>query len=127
MQIAQNIGIAEGTLYEWKKRFPELDESIKKGKAPVDYQVENALLKRALGYDYEEVVTEIYDDVDGKSRKHVRRIKKHMPSDPASAIFWLKNRRPDKWRDKSIELPQGDNRAIAEFVEAAKGLVHGKV
>ena len=50
-QIAQNIGIAASTLYEWKKQYPEISEALKKGKEVVDRQVENALLKRALGYE----------------------------------------------------------------------------
>ena len=54
-QIASNIGITAKTLYEWKKRFGDICESLKKGKEVVDRQVENALLKRALGYEYEEI------------------------------------------------------------------------
>ena len=54
-QIAQNIGIRAATLYEWKKRFPEISEALKRGKEVIDRQVENALLKRALGYEYEEI------------------------------------------------------------------------
>lgn len=50
-QIAHNIGITQTTLYEWQKRFPELSEALKKGKEVVDREVENALLKRAMGYD----------------------------------------------------------------------------
>ena len=49
-QIAQNAGITESTLYEWKNKYPEISESLKRGKEVVDYQVENALLKKALGY-----------------------------------------------------------------------------
>ena len=59
-QIAQNIGIRAATLYEWKKRFPEISEALKRGKEVIDRQVENALLKRALGYEYKEV-KERYD------------------------------------------------------------------
>ena len=53
-QIAQNIGIRATTLYEWKKRFPQFSEALKRGKEIVDIMVENALLKRALGYSYTE-------------------------------------------------------------------------
>lgn len=53
-QIAQNIGIVESTLYEWKNKYSEISESLKKGKEVVDYEVENALLKRALGYTVKE-------------------------------------------------------------------------
>ena len=53
-QIAEKARITPSTLYEWKKRFPEISESLKRGKEVVDIQVENALLKRALGYRYNE-------------------------------------------------------------------------
>ena len=49
-QIAHNVGVRAGTLYEWKNRFPEIAEAIKKGKRPVDVQVENALYRSALGF-----------------------------------------------------------------------------
>ena len=112
-QICHNIGIHVSTLCEWKNRFPQLAEAIKKGKAPVDNEVENALLKRALGYEYEEIITEINDvptgktDADGKpimrQKKHVRKVKKHMPGYVLAMFFWLKNRRPDKWPDKPVD------------------------
>lgn len=103
-QIAHNIGIAVGTLYDWKNRFPEFSEALKKGKEVVDIQVENALLKRALGYEYEE--TKVMVDADGKKR--VERIKKQVQPDVTAQIFWLKNRRPDRWRDKQ-ELETTEN------------------
>lgn len=78
--IAKNIGITETTLYEWKKKYPEFSEALKKGKEVIDYKVENALLMNAIG------------------------------GDTTAQIFWLKNRRPDKWRDKqNIEHTGGLN------------------
>lgn len=53
-QVANNIGITTSTLYEWKKKYSEISESLKRGKEIVDIQVENALLKRAIGYQYNE-------------------------------------------------------------------------
>ena len=103
-QIAHNIGIAERTFTDWKDRFPAISAALKKGKAPVDIQVENALLKRALGYDYEEITTEIFDMPDGTQRKHIKKVTKMVVPDTTAQIFWLKNRRPDKWRDK-VETP----------------------
>ena len=47
-QIANNLNISEDTFYEYKKRYSEFSESLKKGKEIVDYEVENALLKTAL-------------------------------------------------------------------------------
>ena len=112
-QICHNIGIHVSTLCDWKNRFPQLSEALKKGKAPVDHEVENALLKRALGYTYEEVTEEIETLKDGTTKKHIRKVKKHVPGDVLAMFFWLKNRRPDKWRDKPIE--QGDTATMEKL------------
>ena len=53
-QIAKNIGINRTTLYDWKKKETNIADALKKGKEIIDFEVENALLKRALGYEYEE-------------------------------------------------------------------------
>ena len=114
-QIAHNMGIATGTLYEWKNRFPELSEALKKGKEVVDIQVENALLKRALGYEYEE--TKVIVETDG--RKRVERIKKHVLPDVTAQIFWLKNRRPGVWRDKhEIDYSDKVQQNVKAYVSA---------
>lgn len=77
-QIAQNMGIAVGTLYLRKKSHVEICEALKKGKEVVDFQVENALVQAAL---------------DGNV---------------TAQIFWLKNRRPDKFRDKPEVAGSGE-------------------
>ena len=115
-QIAHNAGITATTLYDWKNRFPEISEALKRGKEVVDIQVENALLKRALGYDYQEERVEI-SDKDGK--KVVQTIK-HVPADVTAQIYWLKNRRPDKWRDKP-EIP-GDSDMLKKARELLEGI-----
>ena len=135
-QIAHNIGIHVATFYRWQEAHGEFRDALKRGKAPVDLQVENALLKRALGYEYEEVTTEItetpYIDRRGKERvrkqKHVKKTKKIVLPDTTAQIFWLKNRRPDKWRDKREEAvsihnadPHLDEEIERMFDEAARG------
>lgn len=115
-QIAGNVGITATTLYEWKNRFPEISEALKKGKEVVDIQVENALLKRALGYDYQEQRIE-KSEKDGT--KIIQTIK-HVPADTTAQIFWLKNRRPDKWRDKP-EVP-GDSDGLKRAKELLEGI-----
>ncbi len=102
-QIAAKMGINTSTLYKYQVDFKEITEALKRGKAPVDTQVENMLLKRAMGYEYEEVTTEIYDMPDGTQHKHIKKTKKQVVPDTTAQIFWLKNRRPDKWRDKPNE------------------------
>ncbi|HBH17902.1 MAG TPA: hypothetical protein DDX14_02980, partial [Cyanobacteria bacterium UBA9579] len=106
-EIAGKLGIATSTLYEWKKKYPEFSESIKKSKKVVDYQAEQRLFSRVMGYDYEEVQTEILAiktiTKDGETiEQHpikIKKIKKHIPPDVAACFIWLKNRKKNKWRD----------------------------
>ncbi|AKO92695.1 transposase [Priestia filamentosa] len=101
-QIAYNVGISRSTLNEWKKRYSDISDALKRGKEVVDLQVENALLKRALGYEYEEITEESQWNKEAKQYELVvtKRVKKRQAPDTTAQIFWLKNRRPDKWRDK---------------------------
>nr|WP_287714244.1 transposase [Blautia sp.] len=97
-QISERIGINPATLYDWKKKYPKISEALKKGKEVVDYRVENALLDNAIN------------------------------GDTTAQIFWLKNRRPDKWRDKrDVEHSGGlsvqnqyENMTEEELMELAK-------
>lgn len=91
-QIANNIGISTVTLYDWQNKYPSFSNALKKGKEVVDIEVENALLKRAMGYTYEEKTIE-----NGKVTKIVT---KQVAPDTTALIFWLKNRKPQVWRDK---------------------------
>lgn len=100
-QIAENCGIAVRTLYEWKNRYPQIMQALKKGKAWADTQVENALFKRAIGYEYDEVTYEYGVET--------KRVKKHVSPDVTAQIYWLKNRRPDLWRDKREDKGTGDD------------------
>lgn len=68
-QIAHNMGIGVRTLAEWKERFPQVLQALKKGKEVVDREVENALFRRAIGYDVEEVVYERIVDT-GEAKRH---------------------------------------------------------
>ena len=119
-QIANNIGIKVCTLYDWKNRFPDISDSIKRGKAPVDFEVENALLKRALGFEYEEVITEIVNLPDGTQRKHIKKVTKMVVPDPVAAIFWLKNRKPEQWKDKREQVVSTKDGMLADLISGLK-------
>lgn len=88
-QIAHNCGITVKTLYEWKKSYSDICEAIKKGKEVIDYAVENALLKKAIH------------------------------GDTTAQIFWLKNRRPDKWRDRPIEITDTKQNNLLSTIQAS--------
>lgn len=102
-QIANNLGISIDTLIENKKKYSEFNDALKKGKEVIDFEVENALLKRALGYEYEE---ETYEN--GILTK---KVKKQVPPDTTAQIFWLKNRKPNNWKDR-VETDE-DKEAVA--------------
>lgn len=91
-QIATNININPDTLYTWIKKFPDISEALKRGKEVVDRQVENALLKSALGFEYEEETATPKGDVV--------KVRKYERPNVTAQIFWLKNRKPADWRDK---------------------------
>ena len=103
-QLAHNMGIASSTLREWKKNFQAISAALKKGKEVVDIQVENALFQRATGYNYQESTEEWRPNADGELELISKRVQnKHMPPDTTAQIYWLKNRRPDLWRDKPAD------------------------
>ncbi len=115
-QIAKNMGIKKSTFYDWLKKYPDISESLKKGKAPVDFEVENALYKRAVGFEYEEVET-LYEEVNGEKKKKVKRIKRTALPDTSAIIFWLKNRKPEQWRKMN---PTVENKLRAETEKLLK-------
>ncbi|MDC4238391.1 helix-turn-helix domain-containing protein [Pasteurella multocida] len=95
--IASFFEVSESTLNNWKNEYPEFLESIKKGKMLADANVAERLYKRALGYEAPDV------DIRVIENKIVEMpLIKYYPPDPTSAIFWLKNRQPEKWRDKQV-------------------------
>lgn len=133
-QIAHNMGISRSTLNEWKKKYSDISDTLKRGKEVTDIMVENSLLKRALGYEYKE---QKYAQVEMSEEEHflkqqiavnkykldhpeatleeirlveigvskfksvlVEEKTKEVPPDVTAQIFWLKNRKPNEWREK---------------------------
>ena len=120
-QISANIGISCSTFYEWIKRFPEISETIKKGKIPADEAVENALFKSAIGH--KETVRKPIKLRDSSGCDYVEIVEEEVYITPqvTAQIFWLKNRRPDKWRDKPDESQrQGNNELLQSLVDLLK-------
>lgn len=111
-QIAQNMGIAYSTFRIWRDKFSAISAVLKKGKEVVDRQVENALLKRALGYEYEE----IKEKFEGNVMTERTVTKKEVVPDVTAQIFWLKNRKRETWADRqNIEISQPIDDSIKEM------------
>ena len=99
-QIAKALGVTEQTINNYKKDYPEFFESLKRGKDIADGKVEVALFQRAMGYSHPDTHISNYQGTITRTE-----VIKHYPPDPTSMIFWLKNRQPDKWREKQdIEM-----------------------
>lgn len=119
-QIAHNMGIGLTTLKEWRQKQPTIQSALKKGKEVVDIEVENALLKRALGY----TITLKKQKVDKEGCVHDLLEDVHVPGDTTAQIFWLKNRKRQQWRDKIEYENTGENKngVMDELVEALKNV-----
>jgi len=97
VQLAAKFHIGTTQLYVWKREYPKFAEAIKRGKEGFDSNVvENSLLKRAAGYEYDEITT-----VRGKV---VKVITKLMAPDITACVLWLKNRNPRRWRDAQHQV-----------------------
>jgi hypothetical protein len=107
--------IADRTFAEWKVRHQEFSKALKEGKLLADMAVEDALLKRALGYDYEEI--EVLIGSDGETEQ-VKRLTKHIPGNVTAQNFWLQNRQKDCWRDSRDVFLQGDKDNPIEIISS---------
>lgn len=123
-QVADIVGVAVRTLHDWKHRYAEFLHSLKEAKDEADDLVEATLYQRAIGYTHRE--TKVFCTKDGDIVW--KEIDRHVPPDVTAAIFWLKNRRPEKWREKpsgfddAIEVGKREIlkvRTFAEFCEIA--------
>ncbi len=155
-QIATNLGVGKTTFYKMLNEHSELSELLKKGKEIVDYEVENALLKRALGYEYDESTYEVkYDE---KQEKYVevltKRVTKQVSPDTTAQIkrgkeivdyevenallknaldgnvtaqiYWLNNRKPKQWRNKQDIDLSNNGMSLADAIQKAYESKGGK-
>ena len=114
-EISDNLGIARSSLQIYKAKHPKLIEALKSGKSDANAQVENALFKRAMGYEYEEVKhIATKKGKDGKEMVgRIERTTKQVAPDVTAQIFYLKNRAANRWRDRyGHELTGADGEAL---------------
>ena len=94
-ELADFFEVSEATINNWKLEYPEFLESIKKGKAVADAEVSDRLYQRAMGFVAPDIDIRVIEN-----RIVEPPLKKYYPPDTTAAIFWLKNRQKDKWREK---------------------------
>ena len=100
-EIADRLGIARSTLSKWKSENKEFAEALEIGKESADAEVELSLYKWAIGYRYKEKKVIVQMDKDGNQMPaRIETVEKEIVPDVTAQIFWLKNRKPDKYRDK---------------------------
>jgi hypothetical protein len=100
--LAEALGISVSTLKNWRKKYPEFLAAIKEGKDEVDRQVEDALLKTCLGYDYEREEIEVHTSDRGGEYQKKKTVTMHVSPDPTAIIFWLCNRKKDTWKRNAV-------------------------
>lgn len=100
--IAKKLGVAYSTFRDYRDKHQALSAALKRGKEVADVEVENALFKRAIGYQYDEVTKETMEDPRTGITVMVetKRVTKEVQPDVTAQIFWLKNRKPAEWRDR---------------------------
>lgn len=112
-EIAERIGIDRATFYKWRDRYPELEEALQTTRDIVNYRVENALLKRALGFQSKEIKVTLGKKVVGGEMFQVLKetTTKDVAPDVTACLAWLNNNNFDKWkrnRDKVVEVTDED-------------------
>lgn len=110
VEMADFFEVATSTLYLWKNTHPEFSEALKAAKENADNRVERSLYQRALGYSHEAVkIISVGGEVQSVPYRE------HYAPDTTAAIFWLKNRRPDEWREKTVQEHTGKDGGAIEL------------
>lgn len=122
-EVCKALKVSHETLSQFEKRHPEFLAAKKTAKAQADELVEQSLFKRATGYKHPDTHFSSHEGIVTATPM----IKHYAPSEVA-CIFWLKNRKPREWRDKTETevtmngMPEDLVKAIqARAAEKAKG------
>lgn len=113
-ELCKHLGIGTRVFYKWQDESADFRDAILRVRQQADDEIENALFKRAKGYDFVETMERSEEGGKDGMKTVSATTTKHIAPDTAAAMHWLKNRRPDVWRDrKEIEVI-GDHVALVE-------------
>lgn len=119
-QIAKNLGISRNTLNDYKNKYHDFSDALKRGKNICITEIENALVKRALGFEYEEIKTYIKDDHMGTTT-YTEKTKKYQPPDVGACAILLKNKAPESYtNDKAALELKRQEMELRKMIEQAK-------
>ena len=136
-EIAKEMGISRSTLNEWKKKYPDISDTMKRTRAYAHACVENSLFRRATGYTVPlikqfKVKKPIFDKAGEKiigweEQLQEGREEMHVPADTKAIIFYLKNRLPEDWKEKIAEVSEEDeNNAGLVFMQSLENVLKKK-
>lgn len=125
-EICQRLGVNRQTLFKWRQEYPEIARAMNTGKELIDYKVENALLKAALGYTTKEIKVTLGKKIfNGETVEMLKETTtKEVAPNVTACMAWLNNRKHDQWkrnRDKVMELDEEDNNISITIVRGPKG------
>lgn len=112
IEIADFFDVSDRTVYRWQLKYPEFCQALKAGKQAADDRVERSLYHKATGYTFES--EKIFQHQGEIVRASTR---EHVAPDTTSMIFWLKNRRPEQWRDRQLVEHTGKDGGPIETVD----------
>lgn len=96
-EIADIVGVCRKTLNNWKGEHPELLYAVREARQTADELVEASLYRRALGYSHPETKLFAHEGIVFSKEE----VTKHYPPDTTAAMFWLRNRQPKRWKEKT--------------------------
>lgn len=130
-QIAENLGISEQSFTNYIKRYEEFADAVDKGREPCEIHIENALVKRALGYSYKEVTRErkqVENPETGEMEYKLvvtKSVTKHVIPDVGAQQYYLEHRAPKRWE----RVPQQylDSNAVNKNIQSIAELLNNPV
>jgi hypothetical protein len=121
-ELAEEFDVTTVTIWRWSAQHDDFCNALKVGKDQYDDRIERNLAQRALGYTYNAVKV-----MQNNGLPVFAEYVEHMPPDPGAAKLWLSNRRPDKWREKTVTEITGKDGGPVEFTTNARSMIEERL